>query len=769
MTYHIRNFAATMIVLALCAALPAQDEKPADAPAPDKAPAKAPAPPKKPAGAKPGVEDGGAAYRPPDPAVETILESKPTTPAGMLDAALTLSSLERPDLAKQFLDQFLAAKPDQAALAEVARRLGGGTLFQLAANKALAPQAQKVVDLILAASAAERHDAARLAAFAKQLTDPSPDVQSEAAVSLRDAGQLAVPFLLAIIADPAQAKAHPLARETLAAIGPSAIPPLVAALTSPDAALQATAIELLGDIPGQQEAVPYLLRPYLSPASPAAVRRAAEVALKKLVGALPTKSDAVALLNREATNYLTRQTPLRGNESDNIAIWQWDAARKQLVAAEFPPQRASAFVAARLGRDLIELAPESVAAKRLYLLGLLESAVYKAGLDNPLPTGPGSDLSEAARFGIDAINDALVQALAARNVAAAKVAVTILGNSGDPKLLTSGGANPAPVVQALRSSDRRLRVAAAEAVMKLKPTVPFAGSSYLTDALADMAAASGQRKAAIAFPTLQTLQELAGMTNSLGLKTVTATNGRELFAAATESPDIELILVSARTSRPSAVELVQQLREDPRTADVPICVLAELDERRYAELSMAPFERVFVANRPPNVDEMKRIVAQAAVLAGDRFVPVKLRQQEGVWAVEALAALASLPPEVVNVRRYEPAIERALFSPASSARAAASLAQFGTPSSQRSLIDMASIGSQPLDVRKAAGAAFRTSVRKFGLRLSPAEILAQYDRYNQSANLDRDTQQLLGALLDVIETKGQGTRGKGQGASAQTR
>jgi hypothetical protein len=72
---------------------------------------------------------------------------------------------------------------------------------------------------------------------------------------------------------------------------------------------------------------------------------------------------------------------------------------------------------------------------------------------------------------------------------------------------------------------------------------------------------------------------------------------------------------------------------------------------------------------------------------------------------------------------------------------------------------LASIGAQPLDVRKVAGAAFRQSVRQFGLRLSPSEILIQYDRYNQSAKQDKETQQLLGALLDVIERRGLGTGG----------
>jgi hypothetical protein len=225
-----------------------------------------------------------------------------------------------------------------------------------------------------------------------------------------------------------------------------------------------------------------------------------------------------------------------------------------------------------------------------------------------------------------------------------------------------------------------------------------------------------------------------------------------------------LILVSGRMNRPATFELVQELLRDPRTADVPICVMAELDERDLDRQVYEKFPRVFIETRPPGLEQMKPIVARGAEIAGDRFVPTKLRQQQAVQALAWLAGLATLPPDVADVRRYEPVIERALFSPLTAPHAAAIMAHLATPSSQRSLIDLASLATQPLPVRQAAGAAFRDSVRKFGVRLSPSEILRQYERYNQSAQQDKEMQQLLGAVLDVIEEKGRGTRGEGRGA-----
>jgi CheY-like chemotaxis protein len=752
MTHIIRRLiagGAIAAAFALAAPLHAQDNKtPADQAAPaNPAPAKkAPA-----TGAKPAEPP---VYHSPNPAVDTIVDSKPKTPRELLQAAVSLTALDRPDLAKPYLDQLLTAKPDAAALADLARHFGSATFMQIAGDKSLSPQGQRVAEQVLAAAASERHSPARLAAYVKQLSDRSPDKQLEAVAALRDAGPRAVPILLATIADPAQGAARALGRQAIVGMGTGATPPLIAAVGAQDPATQAEAIGLLGELGPQPFVVSDLLLPYLSEKSSPEVRRSARTALERLVGALPTRTDGVVLLERETRAYLGHERRLRGDESPLVAVWQWDPATKTVVMAEYPPDRASAFIAARLARDLLELSPNVAEHRRLYLISLLEAAVYRAGLDNLLPTGTGTEYDTAARCGVDAINDALAEALATGHTVAAKGAAQILGDIGNARLLTSDGPQPAPLVRALRSHDRRLRVAAAAAIMKFKPSAPFAGSSWLTDTLADMAASTGRRSVAIGFPAIASLQQLAGMTNALGFDSQTGTNGRDLFAAAAQSPDTELVLVSARLNHSTAVEVVQQLREDPRTADVPICVMAEVDERAFAEQALPKIPNVFVESRPPSLEAMQRIVARAADLAQDRFVPAKIRQQEAVLALDWLAELAVLPPEIANVRRYEPTIVRALYTPLTASHAAAVLARLATPLSQRSLVDLASAVAQPLAVRQAAAAAFAQNVRQFGIRLSPSEIAQQYDRYNDSAQQDKATQQLLGSVLDVIEKKG---------------
>jgi hypothetical protein len=128
-----------------------------------------------------------------------------------------------------------------------------------------------------------------------------------------------------------------------------------------------------------------------------------------------------------------------------------------------------------------------------------------------------------------------------------------------------------------------------------------------------------------------------------------------------------------------------------------------------------------------------------------------LRLQEAAIALDWLAEMAKAPPQVFDVRRYEGVVEHALYHPFTAAHAAAAMARMGTHSSQVDLIDLASLAVQPLDVRQAAAAAFAQSVHQFGLRLAPSDVIRQYDRYNQSAQLDKETQALLGQILDTIE------------------
>jgi hypothetical protein len=105
--------------------------------------------------------------------------------------------------------------------------------------------------------------------------------------------------------------------------------------------------------------------------------------------------------------------------------------------------------------------------------------------------------------------------------------------------------------------------------------------------------------------------------------------------------------------------------------------------------------------------------------------------------------------------RATDAATRAIHVPQLSAAAANVLAEAGTPRGQQVLVDVASQLTLPLEKRQAAAAAFQKCVAQHGVRLTSTAILHQYDRYNLSETQPVETQQVLGSLLDTIETRGQ--------------
>jgi hypothetical protein len=83
-----------------------------------------------------------------------------------------------------------------------------------------------------------------------------------------------------------------------------------------------------------------------------------------------------------------------------------------------------------------------------------------------------------------------------------------------------------------------------------------------------------------------------------------------------------------------------------------------------------------------------------------------------------------------------------------------------SPESQETLVELASRISLPIEVRRAAAAAFAGSVNRYGVQLTVPRIQKQYDRYNASERHDKPTQAVLGSILDAIEKKGQAEEDK---------
>ena len=687
-----------------------------------------------------------------DPAVMAVMESHPKTPTELLRAINILVDLDKASLAKPFVDTLATEKLNTAAKAALAQQFHSATLLKLASNAELGPVLGPFVDELLKSTEAYRRDPKRLVAWAQQLHDPNESVRAQAALALIRAREAAVAPLVEILADPKRVAERKAVREVLIALDDSAVTPLLGVLECPDAALKSQVIEVLGQLRAQQAVAP-LLFPLLSPASTPELKAAVRQFLERIAGHVPTPQEARRLLEHAAQRPLEQSRQEDDLRPASVEIWHWNAKRKASMPVKYDATGASLAVATRLARDLYLLDPSDVAHRRLFLTALLQAAKFRTGLDKPLPTGAGTAYAIVAQQGADAVEDLLMQAIAQGYLPAATAAAQVLGDIGSAELLSRGSAAPSPLAMAAQSVDRRLRFAAIDAILKLKPSEPFAGSSHVADGLGFFASSYGTPRVLVVHPRTEQGQQIAGLAAELGYESDLATNGRRAFELAVRSPDYDYVLIHSAIERPPADELLAQLRRDRRTALLPVGLIAPWDDfervKRFAEASV----RAEAFLQPQNLPEMKLFSGQVLARAGRAQLSTDERRRQAIAALDWMIALGETPSRAFDLQKQEPAVVRLLYVPELSTRAATVLGQLGTARGQRSLLELATLATQPLKTRQGAVAAFVHSMELHGIPLTRDEIVGLYDMYNANAGRDEETHTVLGSLLDAIEHK----------------
>lgn len=726
----------------------AADDAPADADAADSS--KPPATPDAAGDVPPGE---AAPAVPDDPAVLAVLESRPQTPFELLRAIQILTDLGQPKLALPFVKQLTGQQLDQEQQAALFKKFPSATLMRLARNADLVKEIGPFIDGLYQAADAMRRNPARLAEWIKHLSDPSEAVRAQATQALLLAGDAVVAPLVAVMADPAREKEHRLAKRVLVQLGNEGVPPLLGVLESPSDLVKTQVVEVLGAIQAEK-AVASLMAPLVSPQSSLALRAMTAAAVQRISGRVPSSVEAMQLLEHAVRRRLA-DSLVEGPQADGVVeVWQWDTAKNESVPVNYDATGAKLADALRLAADLRTLDTEDPERRRLYLITLLQAAKLGLGLDRPLPTDQGTPYAVAASFGPHAIEDALGGAMAGGYIPAAIAAAQILGDIGKFDLLAHAGPASSILARAAAHSDRRLRFTATEAILKLAPREPFAGSSAVTQSLGYFAGSYGVPRILIAHPLSAEGGKLAGLAAALGYEADVATTGRQAFEFATSSPDYELALVHAAINRPAADELLAQLRRDRRTAQLPVGFISPLNDLERVQSFARRSGDVEAFLQPQNDAEMKLFVGDVLAHAGRSHVPVEQRRLQALAAIDWLVKLAQQPAGVFDIGQLESQIIPLLYVPEMSARAIELLADIGNQQSQQALVQLANASVQSLATRQAAVTALARNIRKFGTLLTSGEIYAQYDLYNLNAGRNRDTHVVLATLLDVLEHQG---------------
>lgn len=686
-----------------------------------------------------------------DPAVNAIIESNPQTGSELVKTIKILIGLKHPKYAREFLGKLLALNLDEAQMAALVKEFGSGPFLEMTLTPELQPEGKPLAEKVLAAARKQATDPARITGLIQKLNNPAADIRQTVALDMRSAGTAIVNPLLATLADKGQEQVHPYVRTALVVQGSVVVPPLVGALETDNPDLKAQIIEVLGRI-GDEVVAPFLLRSAVAKDSPAPVQAAAAKVLAGMLGKAPNLNEALFLLERSATQYFDLRVPLDTDLDGKVEIWHWenDATMAELL----PADTVSTIYAARLARDAYQLDPENEQLRQLYLATLLQSASLRGGLGQPVADAA---LNEAAGLGIDALVDAVRYSLAHGHSPAATAAIQVLGEKGTADLLNtpaySDSSRYSVFIQAARHEDRRLRAAAIEAVAKLKPEQMYPGASMILESAGNLVAALGRPRAVVVDGNITLARRMAGMLASLGYDAEATTDRREMLKLAARG-DCELVLIGMTMGELQAKLALRSLRNDGRTAALPVGMVASPDHIRDAIAAAEEDKLTGSVIRPPDAEAMQFQIDLLYKQLGRVRIDTAERNKLAQRAVAVLAELSKNPGVMYDLKRVVPQLTLALYVPELSAQAAAALGNIGSAEAQSALVDVASNSILDIAIRKAAAAAFDASVRrKWGTLLTTRQIVQQYERYNASETADAETQQVLGAILDSLEHK----------------
>jgi hypothetical protein len=662
-----------------------------------------------------------------NPAVLAALELPRTKPSHYVGTILSLVDLGRPELAQPILEELQAQNLSDVQRAELVREFGTQRMMRLARTPGLAPAGRQFAEACLAAAATEARNPERLQQLIDKLADPSPEVRHAARVDLASAG---MPGTMAAV-EAFGRETDPARRAALAAaivrMGPASVGPLLGMLSTGDAMLQAEVIQLL-------EAM------HVAQAMP-------------LVAAARSSDEAEQLLSDAIGRYQRGMRAFATDEDGQVALWHWNDATKKLGSTRHPIDAAQTIWMARLAAALAELRPENRAYQHQAIVLGLEGDLLE-WLRTPVARSEPPALQALHETAdVATLSTSLADAMGQNYALAAAALTELLGQRVDKTALIAADGRPAPLVAALDYPDRRVRFAALEAILQIAPDSPFPGSSHVPETLGYFARGTGQRRAVVAMPTIQRAATVAGLLQTAGFDAAVTNRGSDAVKLAQLSPDVEFVLVDMNIQLPGIRDVLYALRIDPATGHLPVGLLAGEGRLAAAQRLADEHDRVLAFARPHSEEKVVAMSERLVALAGHNSVSPDARAAQSKQAIVWLGQLLADGPKFYDLRRQTDVIEAAALRPQAASESIAALAVLGTPAGQRALADLASLQTTSIATRREAAQAFDRNAQQHGLLLTSDEILRQYDRYNASATADAESQQVLGTVLDAIESQ----------------
>ncbi len=249
-----------------------------------------------------------------------FLLQEPQTPEEFFKGAVQAQRLGRPNLARLYLQQFVALNPDDATLLTLRDDYGPGAFARLANQPELQPLSTELAERVNRVFRERGASPERVGQLLDDVSGPS-DKAFAARQALINAGDAVVPAVIQRLQSTTDEDVRRQLIDVLVAMGEPVLPALHATLVGPPDALRVQMIAAIGRI-GSTQSISHLFYPAYGPDQPVAVSMAArnslaEIAQRSRVSADQVRpADAAEQLRQAALRSIERPQPMREAAAD---------------------------------------------------------------------------------------------------------------------------------------------------------------------------------------------------------------------------------------------------------------------------------------------------------------------------------------------------------------------------------------------------------------------------------------------------------------------
>lgn len=500
-----------------------------------------------------------------------------------LQEAVTLLRLNKKEDAVAKLREILAADPSNEDALAMYRSVSQDEWFLLMTHRNEAGEPsdiQKIAQSILERAKVEQKQRSRDAAAIDALVATAVAKDSDYATRqnaintlIANHGEFAVPALVAKLGDKDDLEGQIQAIYTLSQLRTLAVLPLITALGSSDELTVQNTAAALHHI-GDERAIPAMAR--LANDQRIGVR---DIARKFLAKRGSDGGNAVELLLAQGRSYLQGNVPY-GAFSDVV----WSLVDDKLVAADVPALLYPTELAKACAAEAVRIAPSNLDANSLLAqanlaqANLIESSIAQGDETHKALEPVAAELKMAAMAtGIDALRASLDAGLANGLAPVAIGAIQALARTESVDTIGQSS-----LLAALRSTDKRVRYAAADALVRASGGVRVPQADGVVAVLAEAVGEEAVRTIQVIAPSLETAAAVETTSKVRGFAIDASADAISGMRRLLVNPNVDVVVINEILPDRLPEDVIGNIKKDPRMANTKIVVVAKDEDAAKA-------------------------------------------------------------------------------------------------------------------------------------------------------------------------------------------